>query len=86
MKNNIIYDNNKLHLIVLCDGNWNLYANNKYIYYIAKKSSSNSGVYCATYKFKNVLLHNARVKKSNIIPYDWNIKDHDFFKKLGIIK
>ena len=45
-----------------------------------------SGVSCATYKFKSVLLHNARVKKSNIIPFDWNIIDHDFFKKLGIIK
>ena len=86
MRNDIIYDNNKLHLIALFAGNWDMYANNKYIYYIAKNSSASSGVYCATYKFKSVLLHNARVKKSNIIPCDWNIKDHGFFKKLGIIK
>ena len=87
MKYKIFVDGMQLHLIALCNGNWNIYANENYVYYIDKHGSgAHSGVYSATYKFKSTLIHNARVKKNNsIIPNDWDIIDHVFFKKLGIV-
>ncbi len=81
-----------LHLVATGNGNWDYYLSKPFedgsqvILYIAKDGSgADDGIYCGASKLR---AHFYRLRQvcggDNLIPNDWHIVDHDFFKQLGL--